>query len=145
MQKGLIGILAMLLISIACGKDKFETKPTFTIKSISSDEVFPGQPLIVTLEFTDKEGDLGGGKIGVQKIVPQCALSNFTDTNKYVISNDVPATKNQKGEIEIYFPYVFINPFCNFNDTATFKFWVRDKGGNTSDTATTGTIVIRRS
>ena len=145
MQRKIVGFIAFLTILMACGKDTFQTKPTFTIESVSSNEIVPGQPLIVKLKYTDKEGDLGGGRIGVQKVVPQCALSNFTDTNKYVISDEVPATKNQQGEIEINFPYVFINPFCNFNDTATFRFWVKDKAGNISDTATTGTIVIRKS
>ncbi|HUR10319.1 MAG TPA: hypothetical protein VM012_03070 [Flavitalea sp.] len=145
MYTKLLCFSTLFLISLACNKDKFQSKPTFTIKSINSDNIGPGQQLVVTLKFTDKEGDLAGARIGVQKVVPQCALSNFTDTNKYSISADVPASNNQQGEIDVIFPYIFINPFCTFNDTATFRFWVTDKAGNTSDTAASNTIVIRRS
>ena len=144
MYNRLLLVTVLLGASIACNKDKFETKPSFEIKNINTTEIGPGQTLIVTMKYTDAEGDLAGGQISVQKIVPQCPLSNFTDTNKYMIPNDVPVTKNQQGEIDIRFPYININPFCNFNDTATFRFWVRDQNGHTSDTVTTGTIVIRR-
>ena len=144
MHYRILFIAVFLFASLACNKDKFQTKPTFELKEVNSNEIVPGQMLVITLKYTDAEGDLAGGQIGVQKIVPQCPLSNFTDTNKYIIPNDVSQTNNQKGEVDIRFPYVFINPFCNFNDTATFRFWVRDRAGNTSDTVTTGTIVIRR-
>ena len=137
-------VTVLLGATIACDKDKFETKPSFEIKNINNTEIGPGEMLIVTMKYTDAEGDLAGGQIGVQKLVPQCPFSEFTDTLKYTVPNDVPSTNNQKGEIELRFPYININPFCNFNDTATFRFWVRDRNGHTSDTVTTGTIVIRR-
>lgn len=145
MQIRLLGFVTFLVVMLACNKDKFQTKPTFTIKNINSTNIGPGETLIITMNYTDKEGDLADAKIGVQKIVPDCALSNFTDTNKYAISPDVPITRNQKGQIELNFPYPNINPFCAFDDTATFRLWLIDKGGHVSDTAQTGKILIRKS
>lgn len=99
--------------------------------------------LTFTIEYTDKEGDLAGVPIVVQKIVPGCALSNYKDSAKYTVPSDLPATANQKGELQLYFPYVVNSAQCPPRvDTAVFKFWLRDKGGNLSDTLVSPKIVI---
>jgi hypothetical protein len=136
--------IAFSLIFFACSKDKFQTKPSLKIKDINTTDVQVTQSLIVTFEYTDKEGDIGNGKIGVLKTVPNCPASDFLDTVKYKISGEVPSSGNQLGELEITFPYIYINPRCATNDTATFKFWVTDRAGNRSDTVTSKTIIIRK-
>lgn len=134
-----------MVVAIGCSKDKYQTKPSLEIKEVNTSDVQVGQTFTVTLKYTDKEGDVAGAHIGVAKVTTNCALSNFIDTLKYSVSGDVPSTSNQKGEIDIIFPYIFVNPFCAFDDSAVFKFWITDGGGNRSDTATTGLIVIRKS
>ena len=129
---------------LTCKKNRFETRPSLKIKDLNTTDVQVGQSLVVTLEYTDKEGDIGNGKVGVRKVVPNCPQSDFLDTVKYTISVEVPSSGNQLGEVEITFPYFFINPFCSSNDTASFKFWVTDRAGNQSDTAVTKTIIIRK-
>jgi len=145
MRSRSIGFIIFVLALVACSKDKFETKPSLKIKEVNTSDVQPGEKLIVTLEYTDKEGDLAGGRVGVAKQVSNCPTSDFVDTVKYSISGDVPPTKNQKGQIDISLPYIFINPFCSFDDSAHFKFWITDKGGHQSDTVTTGLIIVRKS
>ena len=51
-----MGLSIMVLTS--CDKDKFQTKPTIEIKSISTKEV-PAQngTMNIRLNFTDKEGE----------------------------------------------------------------------------------------
>ncbi len=146
---------ALFLFLLSCGKDTFETRPSLSLKSVSTRDLVPVIPadrtpnLVLTFEFTDQEGDLAGAMIGVRKEVVNCPASNFTDTLSYSISADVPESRNLKGSVEIIFPYFKINPVCNFSpdddfrgDSAIFYVWVRDKAGNVSDTANSGLIRI---
>ena len=60
MKKGSLALLSIVLLSLACSKDKFGTTPTLRVKSINGNLIPPGQNsgLVVNLEFTDKEGDV---------------------------------------------------------------------------------------
>jgi hypothetical protein len=146
----IVSAVAIIVVVAACKKSTYNTKPTITLKQVSTNEVIPAQPLdqtpplVITLEYTDAEGDLAGGRVGVQKIVPNCPSSEFIDTLSYTIADNLPRTKNQKALLDIVLPYISINPICNFNDSAEFKVWVVDQGGNVSDTVNTGQIVIRK-
>jgi hypothetical protein len=103
-----------------------------------------GQILRFTLSFTDAEGDLQDS-LFIQKITPNCALSTFID--RYPIPG-FPTTKNQKGEIEVSYGYNVSNypfiqtPQCAKNDTCYFRFVLKDKAQNVSDTISSEMIVI---
>ena len=58
MRQFLILILICCFI-VACSKDTFETRPTIKIKEVSSEVIPLNGNLDITLEYTDKEGDLG--------------------------------------------------------------------------------------
>ena len=51
-------IITAIVLS-ACQKNKFQTRPQIKIKDINGNVVPPGGVLIIRLEYTDKEGDLG--------------------------------------------------------------------------------------
>jgi hypothetical protein len=53
-----------------------------------------------------------------------------------------PSSKNQKGELVITYPYTFIAPKCQTNDTATFRFAISDIENHTSDTVSSPPIII---
>lgn len=133
----------------ACDKNTFNTKPSLKLKSVSTRDVIPANPssstppLVLTFEYTDAEGDLAGARVGVQKIEPECALSNFVDTLSYSISQELPASRDQQADLQVIFTYFQIQPQCNFNDSANFRVWITDRAGNVSDTAETGIIIIR--
>ena len=56
---------------------------------------------------------------------------------------EFPSGKNQKGDIIVSYDYSFVNPICDSrNDTAIFKFVLRDKAQHVSDTAVSEPIVI---
>ena len=146
-----LAIPLILVTVVACKKDKFATKPSLTLKEVSTRNVIPAPivsqtpPLVLTFEYTDAEGDVAGGNINVMKVVPNCPQSEFVDTGingRYKIPN-VPTTKNQIAELELKFPYFFISPRCAFNDTARFKVWITDRACNSSDTVDTDIIVIQ--
>ncbi|PWT95770.1 MAG: hypothetical protein C5B52_17145 [Bacteroidetes bacterium] len=134
----------LLFLSISCSKDKYASKPQLTLKEMSGNYVPKGAGLQFTIEFTDAEGDLTGA-VGIQKISSTCDLASYIDTLKFVIPS-FPATQNQKGDLLITLESIDLVPIeCNGQDTveqATFKFWVKDKGGNISDTLTAPPVTI---
>lgn len=94
-----------------------------------------------TLTFTDAEGDFSdSGSIYIQKIVPNCPAS---DNDEIVALPVFPATKDQKGNINVSLNYNDISPKCSpQNDTATFRFVLKDDAHHVSDTASSPVIII---
>lgn len=134
----------VLLGLTGCGKDKFESKPGLKFEKVSSTTVYPGQTLVFTLSFTDKEGDISN-MLYYEKNVADCPGSTFSETEP--IPN-FPSTSNQKGEIQFTFGYNAGNntkqiaPQCQRDETAIFRFAIIDKKNNTSDTITSPPIKI---
>ena len=153
MQKPVIYIAALLFVLVACGKDKFNTKPSITIKSITPTTVPIGGQLQITFEYTDKEGDISDSiflkKTRInQFVVPVSPI----DTFGFALP-DFPG--KSKGEIQLTLSYFLhltsaLNPPTSGSppvpepDTLVFRFALRDEGGNISDTVQTDPIVIIR-
>lgn len=129
-----------LLFLISCRKDKYTTIPQLKFKSVNKKIIQRGENIVFTLSFTDKEGDLSD-KIMYRKVVKNCTAGNFVDSSNFVPS--FPAGKDQAGELIITLRYIDINPQCApRSDTAVFKFVLRDKAKNLSDTAVSDQIII---
>jgi hypothetical protein len=139
MRKTVLFSIFILLLA-GCGKDKFNTTPSLKYRSVNTNIIGRNQgDLIFTLSFTDAEGDLTD-TITVVKFEPNCVNSRFTAP--YALPQ-FPTTKNQKGDLIVTFNYNDISPKCfPRNDTAVFKFVLKDKAQNKSDTATSEPIVI---
>jgi hypothetical protein len=132
-----------LLLLAGCNKDKFGTDPTLKLKSVNTKELRSGQLLQITLSFTDKLGGVGD-TLYIEKYVPYCAGSSFSQLNTI---GSFPATTNQKGDLIVTFgynadPYQNISPQCQQNDTAIFRFVLKDPLKHASDTVTTPPIII---
>lgn len=129
----------VVLIFSACEKDKYQTTPQLKFESVNTEVLSRNETLEFDLSFTDAEGDLTDN-IFILKIEPNCSNSFFNAS--YPIP-EFPSGKNQKGNIKVTFSYNEVSPKCfPRNDTATFKFVLRDKAQNTSDTAVSPAIVI---
>ncbi len=134
----------LCLLFIGCNKNKFSTTPQLKYKSVNTTKLFNGQIISFKLSFTDAEGDLQDS-IYVEKVEPTCAASGFK--SKYLIPA-FPTTKNAEGEIEISYGYNVSNfpfiksPQCGRNDTCYFRFMLKDKAQNKSDTVNSETIII---
>lgn len=133
-------LFSILLFAIltGCSKDKFESTPSLKFKSVSSKVIPPGFNIQFTLSFTDAEGDLNDS-LYIEKIEPTCVNSNFTD---YYNIPSFPVSKNEQGDIIVDFRYIDISPQCQRNDTAVFRFAIKDKAGHVSDTASSPPIII---
>ena len=140
-------VIVATVVLLACNKDKFQTKPTIELKSISSDEVPPGGITTIRLKYTDKEGDLGDGTLTYIRIrtngtpIPDPNNNDKVDTVRTPIPEFPP---EDRGEIDLKLDYNFLNEDPGRNDTMFFKLSVLDQAGNSSDTLTTSLIVARQ-
>lgn len=144
---------AVLLTGLccACTKGTPETRPSIEIKEINATEFVSGGgipigDLRITLEFQDKEGDLGGGIVTYVrqrtniKPITDAASNDKVDT----IRNTIPEfPKSTIGDIQLLVPGTFLSEDPFENDTMVFKIFVQDLAGNISDTVTTPSIVER--
>ncbi len=139
----LLALISLLIIS--CGKDKFTKAPQLKYKSVNTTELKKGQVIVFKLSFTDGDGDLQDS-LFVEKIEPTCSSSYFKEKYKIPV---FPTAKNTEGDIEVSYGYragsdysSIKEPQCNRNDTCYFRFMLKDKAQNTSDTVQSETIII---
>ena len=138
-----IFIFSLLLLLLACGKDKFETKPKLEIKDYSSKELFKGETLKIRLNYFDKEGDLNKSPvIGIRKRLNFIPLPSSQDKADTFRNNLPDFPVNDNGEITFQLDYDRLKESQIENDTILFRFAVEDRAGNKSDTVTTDQIVI---
>ena len=139
-------IISTILAIAACSKDKFQTKPTISVKEINSTEITTGGTLRITLECTDKEGDEGGGQLTYIRVrtnstsIPDPTNNDKADT-AFATVPDFP-TKD-KVEMTLDIPYNFLDEDPFLSDTMFFKLTLRDRGNNQSDTISTAQIVAK--
>ena len=144
--KILVAVLVVVFLA-ACGKDKYNTKPALVFKSVSADVVPVRGSLRFEFEVFDKEGDISD-TFYIKKVrLNKKKTATIRDSVKLKFP-DVPDTR--KGIIELNLTYdnyltSAINPGNPpENDTLLFKFAIRDKAKNVSDTFTSNPIVIIR-
>jgi hypothetical protein len=147
MLKRYLLFLLVASVVMACSKDKLSTKPSIRIKNINTTEVFPGTDLRISLEFKDKEGDLGGGILTYIrnrtniKPIPDATSNDKNDTVEYIIPI---FPKTSTGDIDLNIQNSFLSEDPFDNDTMFFKIFVKDVAGNLSDTVQTESIVERQ-
>lgn len=143
-------LLAFAAFFYGCKKSSFSTNPQISMGNISSTELRQGDLINFSINFTDKEGDIQD-TIWVQKISKACTSpANVKFISPYPIP-EFTGTPNLAGKIEISFVYnrniPGISPIfgcTNKNDTSYFKFWLKDKAQNRSDTIQSPDIVLIR-
>jgi hypothetical protein len=148
MRYPVLSAIFAFLIFCSCNKVKYNSVPSLKFSNVNNTDLFPGQLLKLTLSFTDAEGDISD-TIYVIKSVAGCPLSGFTQA--YAVP-DFPSSKNQKGDISVLFGYNYSDPSipdvkgpkCMVDDTAYFKFVLKDKQNHISDTAVSPAIIIHK-
>ncbi|HXR84965.1 MAG TPA: hypothetical protein VN722_11680 [Hanamia sp.] len=138
MRYTLLFSIFLFVLLMGCTKDKFGPKPTLKFKSVNTRVLTNGQQIEFTLSFTDASGNLAGSMY-VEENVPGCPGSSFNEMDTIPA---FPTSKNQKGELVVTYPYTFIAPKCQANDTATFRFAISDMENHTSDTVSSPPIII---
>lgn len=151
-MKVVVSLFFGIVLIVACKKDKFETKPTIEIKSISTDVVPRNGDLTVSLTVTDKEGDVDDSLYVIRERLNRRAAAPRTRTLPYKIPTFPDKTKV---EIEIILdnstaltlnsPAITIpgQPGKFEPDSLVLKFVAVDKAKNRSDTVSRNIVVIR--
>jgi hypothetical protein len=138
-----IFVCSLAILLMACGKDKYETKPKLEIKDYNSKEIFAGTQLAIRISYFDKEGDLSQAPmIAILRRLNVFPLPPSLDKVDTIRTNLPEFPKNDDGEITFSLPYDFLKESTTENDTIMFRFAVTDRAGNTSDTVDTTPIVI---
>ncbi len=135
-----------VLMAVACSKDKYTTKPHLELQSLNGSNFPRGSNLNFKFNVTDKEGDIQD-TMWVQKISFSCGdISNFL--SPYQVP-DFTGNKNLKVELDINYSYGNLSgayPILSGceqrDDSCFFKFWLKDKAGNVSDTVSSATIKL---
>ncbi|HTD93189.1 MAG TPA: hypothetical protein VK644_05235 [Chitinophagaceae bacterium] len=143
-MKTILAPLSVLLafVLVACGKDKFETKPRIEIKSYSSKEIHQGESLRIRLNYYDKEGDLDEGTFTAIRdrlnLLPLGPV-DLADSFGSLLPKFPP---KDQGEINFQIDYGRLKESTIENDTMVFRFYASDKAGNKTDTITSDKIVV---
>jgi hypothetical protein len=150
MKTKLLLTLGFIAVLMACKKDKFTTKPQIqnvTMSASVSNPVPVNGSMTISVEYTDKEGDISDSfyirKIRInQKKVSQTLF----DSIRYKIP-DAPA--NRTGFLDMNLAYALLVSAQNpgspaVNDTIRFVIKIKDKAKNVSDTFLTEPVVIKR-
>jgi hypothetical protein len=147
--------LALIIIFgiIACGKDKFQTIPQLTLKSMNPEVVPVNGTLRLNIEYTDKEGDVSDSIFIVRQRLNVRGPVQLPQSPYDV--PDFPHT--DKGEFEVSLAYqiglIFglpplripgSNPVKNEIDTLRLKIVAKDKAGNKSDTLVVNNVYVIR-
>ena len=155
MRTKLSFLFIVCLVLAGCRKDSNNSKPALTIEDI---RIFQGSCdgsvgifLEIDINVRDKEGDVKD-TIFIQKVdagIKPCPDNSILKNLNYKIP-DFPISNTQN----ILFRLKFTTRQCQGytliggaqclprKDTSIFKIWVRDLGGNISDTLTTSPIAF---
>jgi hypothetical protein len=141
-----------ILALAACNKDKVESKPHLKFKSFNGNVIPVGSDVLITLNFTDQEGDLDSVYVIRQRI------NQRSFPNSQIIDLGIPKFGGQNsGELQIRLDYgtqltFFLSalripgssPERFEPDTLNLRFYAKDKKGNTSDTIGPERLIVMR-
>ncbi len=141
--KILVRIFAIVVL-VSCSKSTYNTKPTLEITDVNTSVVPINGTLTFNIKVTDKEGDVTD-TLYVKKVrINRKITTTLRDSFKLKVP-DAPNSKDGTIQVSLSYQSYLIsatNPIEN--DTLLFKFALKDKGNNISDTVTSAPIVILR-
>ncbi len=155
MKRSMIVFTALVVIAVACKKNLFLTKPTISVKSVNADFIPNNGTLVITLDCTDKEGDVQDSVILIKRRLNKKPVGlTLRDTIRYKIP-PFPTTPRTQIQVTLTYQNDLIhaatppiipgsNPPQREPDSLIFRMAVKDKGGNTSDTIDSPRIIIFR-
>jgi hypothetical protein len=139
----------VLLVALSCSKDG-NGKLSIKLNSFSNSTVAAGQGMQLVFDFTESGSVIDS--IGLIKLrINQLQTATLRDTIFYFVPVYPKSTKGQLFLNLSYFdlqsaqtpPQTGIPP-QDESDSLIFKFFAKDMANNTSDTVTTGLIVVQR-
>lgn len=152
MKNFLLAFSFMALLA-GCNKDKFETKPQITLKEIGDRNVPYLGTLRVVLNFTDKQGDVDDTLFVRRYRTNLRTTATVRDSLKIKVP-EFPDRNQGDLVLDLTYQNYLISaaappncPTCPNGkepDSLTYKFVLKDKAGNYSDTLVVDGIVVER-
>lgn len=136
-------IPTLMIIAIACSKDKYQTRPQIELKSYDPDKIIPFQgQMTITFDYTDKEGDIGGGQFVYYpkrlNIIPYDPP--YVDSVVTPLATDIP--DKAKGQVQLNLTWLDMHKSDAENDTVQMYFVLVDRAGNRSDSVASDKFVV---
>jgi len=142
----------ILTTAVACSKDKFQTKPSLTLKTMNGNVLRPtlDSRLTLTYEYTDKEGDVSNDTLMYYpELLNKRRLSDPVGGKYFPIYEMTPSfPKTSKGDIELnlyggnLYRNLVTRPGEDKNDTLRIRAVLFDNANNKSDTVYSDKIII---
>lgn len=145
-SKGIF-LLVTLFLCYSCNKDKieFDSTPSIEVTAISPGSVQEfTQPVTVTINYKDGDGDLGENSSGVKNCFVTDnrigIISSFRIQQLGPDGSNIPIT----GSLNIDLGGQGITDTSLSSQNVSFSVYVVDRAGHVSNTATTAAITIHR-
>ena len=147
MKLSLFILSALLVITIACNKDKFTTEPKVTVKSITPSVVFSGDIILMKSKYTDLEGDIDTVLVVYKWYNGATVVKN--DTFRYAFSTLGVPVKTQEADLNVSFEYNTTNnppylPGVSKDTTATLGLILKDKASHRSNYSESSQIRLKK-
>ena len=149
MKLSLLLLSALIVLVIACGKDKFTTEPKVTVRSISPSDVFSGDIILMKSKYSDLEGDLDTVLVVYKWYNGATVVRN--DTFRYAFSTLGVPVKTQEADLNVTFEYNTNNnpdlrflPGVSKDTTATLGLILKDKKANRSNYSESKQIRLKK-
>lgn len=151
MKKNLV-LVSLFVLVIACNKDKFQTKPQISLKSITEYVPKQGQ-LLAVIHYTDKEGDIQDTLFAIQQRINIRGRATGLLAS-YPIPKNMP--DNSQGDINLTLNWgQHLTSFTDIPvpgagqnakepDSLIFRFVLKDKANNVSDTLVSPLVIVER-
>jgi len=139
----------VLVVLLACNKDKFTTEPQLKYKSISPTTAIKGNIINYNVSFTDEEGDIQDSVLLAFKRYNSTGGILSIDTFRLKMDPDA-IPKARQGDINIKFAYgEFLNAtfFLNLETAdreASFGLIIRDKEGHRSNYVESEKVLLKK-
>jgi hypothetical protein len=150
-MKPVLIVVVLALVAAACGKDKYETKPTVQIESFGPEIVEFGDVMQLRATVTDAEGDLQDSVIFVRnRYEGDVRISSDSSFGTNLQRLNVP--NRRKVELEFTLPYgrefgniqQFQNTERGRDRELAISVIVYDKAGNISEGTESNKVLLKK-
>lgn len=151
MKLNLIATVFFISLLGCTKKLSFTTAPQLKFESLSTSYVPYRNDVVFTFSFTDKEGDIADSSavMWIEKnIISSCPFGNYQLEYGSIY---FPDQKYFEGQIDVGFTNGINGKYpdigqanCSANDTCIFRFVLKDRAGNISDTVVSPQVVIEK-
>ena len=144
MTTKILPCLLLMMVMVACKKDKFQTAPTLTLKSTSEKVVRSGGSLRVSFELTDKEGDISDTLFFKKVRINPTSLPLIRDSLTFAIPQ-VVNTRSVLIDLNLDYNFHLITTAGSQPDSLKLQVWVHDKADNKSNVVEIENVVVLKS